>query len=421
MALPWLVEPRQPAWCQKAYSRYRRAGDDEQAAWCAIWLCLTYKANFSNFTAANGWLQRADRLLSGSEPGALRGWSQVARAYRMPHLDQAERLTEQAVEVARAANDVDLELVALSQLGLIRVDQGNMTEGFALIDEATAAALGGEPPALDTVVYTCCDMLRACELAGDLERAAQWCQVADDFVRTYGCPFLYAECRIFYGSVLAAKGRWAEAERELGLGVRSSEHSAPGCTAEPSAAWPAFACARAGSKWPSSSWPSGPHRGGRCRGGVGRHRAAPRAGRCGRGRQQLAPRLSARPTRSPPWVRRPRTRSSTPCLATGDVQQAAAASARLAAAAAGSSNNRIHTLVDNALGRVAAARGSIEEARARLNAALSAWSSLQLPYEQARARFDLGGALLEADRVLALDHAHPSPRSLRGTRRRARR
>lgn len=79
--------------------------------------------------------------------------------------------------------------------------------GFALIDEAMAAALAGERSTLDTVVYTCCDMLNACELASDVERAAQWRKVADDFVERYGCPFLYAECRIFYGSILAAKGR----------------------------------------------------------------------------------------------------------------------------------------------------------------------------------------------------------------------
>ena len=62
------------------------------------------------------------------------------------------------------------------------VNTDDSTGGFALIDEATAAALGGECATLDTVVYTCCDMLHACELANDMERAAQWCRVADDFV-----------------------------------------------------------------------------------------------------------------------------------------------------------------------------------------------------------------------------------------------
>ena len=83
---------------------------------------------------------------------------------------------------------------------------GDSAQGFAMIDEAMAAALGGERSNLDTVVYTCCDMLNACEVATDLERAAQWCQVADGFIEQYGCPFLYAECRTLYGGVLVASG-----------------------------------------------------------------------------------------------------------------------------------------------------------------------------------------------------------------------
>ena len=70
------------------------------------------------------------------------------------------------------------------------------------------------------------------EITGSLERAAQWCKVADDFVATYGCPFLYAECRIYYGSVLAAKGRWADAERELAVGLRITAGACPGLHAK---------------------------------------------------------------------------------------------------------------------------------------------------------------------------------------------
>jgi hypothetical protein len=130
--------------------------------------------------------------------------------------------------MARAARDVDLELVASSQLGLIRVGKGLTDAGFALIDEAMAASLAGERLTFDTVVFACCDMLSACELVSDIERAAQWCQVADDFVARYGCPFLYAECRIYYGSVLAATGRWDDADRELNAGARITDGACPG-------------------------------------------------------------------------------------------------------------------------------------------------------------------------------------------------
>ncbi len=214
--------------CSRAYALFRASGNVERAAQCAVWLAITYKANFANFAAANGWVGRAERLLEPVEPGPLHGWVSVARAYRMTDLDAAEQLSERALEVARAAGDVDLELVALSQLGLEQVAKGETDPGFALIDEAMAAVLAGDRSALDTVVYTCCDMLNACELVSDIERAAQWVTVADDFVAVYGCPFLYAECRIYYGSVLTAKGRWHDAERELGAGVRITEGTCPG-------------------------------------------------------------------------------------------------------------------------------------------------------------------------------------------------
>ena len=35
---------------------------------------LVYKANFANFTAANGWLTRAERLVRPGGPGKLRAW-----------------------------------------------------------------------------------------------------------------------------------------------------------------------------------------------------------------------------------------------------------------------------------------------------------------------------------------------------------
>ena len=61
------------------------------AVQCAVWLAITYKANFANFAAANGWVGRADRLLEplGARVRCTVGCA-VARAYRMADLDAAE-------------------------------------------------------------------------------------------------------------------------------------------------------------------------------------------------------------------------------------------------------------------------------------------------------------------------------------------
>ena len=70
-ALWWLGEnERSVAECTTAYSLFRRAGDVEHAVQCALWLGITYKANFANFAAANGWIGRADRLLEPIDAGA---------------------------------------------------------------------------------------------------------------------------------------------------------------------------------------------------------------------------------------------------------------------------------------------------------------------------------------------------------------
>lgn len=404
MALWWLGENRACVdHCGQAYRLFRASGQTQNAAQCAVWLAITYKANFANFAAANGWLGRAERLLAPFDPGPLHGWLAVARAYRMSDLVTAEVLTERAVQLARIAGDVDLELVALSQLGLVRVASGDTDAGFALIDEAMAATLAGERSTLETVVYTCCDMLNACELASDLARATQWCEVADGFARRYGCPFLYAECRIYYGSVLVANGRWDEAERELGAGARITAGTCPALHAK--------ALARLGHL------------------------------RLRQGRLEEAEQLLVSLDQSIEVEAEASVLAAALSLARGDVpatsrlledrlrhvehhrshlaqgldllvdayiaagrfDEAAGAAARLAATAAAADSRQIDALAAGGRGRVLLASG--QPAAVPLEDALRMWSSLALPFEVARARFDLARAVAGDRPEAAVDHA----------------
>ena len=228
-ALWWSGETRASvAQCTRAYSLFRQRGDTPGAVECAVWLAITYKANFANFAAANGWVGRAERLLEPLEvgPAPRLGLGRPGLPAGRPR--RRRGLTERA---ARRWPGTHATSTWSSSPWPSSVSSAwareRRTAGFALIDEAMAAALAGERASLDTVVYTACDMLNACELASDLERAEQWCRVADDFVATYGCPFLYAECRLFYGGVLVAKGRWADAELELAAGLRITEGACP--------------------------------------------------------------------------------------------------------------------------------------------------------------------------------------------------
>jgi ATP/maltotriose-dependent transcriptional regulator MalT len=223
-ALWWLCEPRSSVRCrERAYVLFRRSGDAARACLAALGLSVCYLTSLGNRVAARGWLARAERVMREASPNPLQGWLWLIGGY----MSSDRELLGKALEFARVSGDSDLELVALADLGLVLVRTGDVDEGMGLVDEAMAGTLGGEYSRLDTVVYTSCDMLEACSLAGDLDRASQWCRVADAFIRDYGCPFLYARCRAHYGSVLVAKGRWDLAESELQAALRMSEDAGP--------------------------------------------------------------------------------------------------------------------------------------------------------------------------------------------------
>ena len=405
MALWWLGENRACVErCSRAYALFREAGDVQRAAQCAVWLAITYKANFANFAAANGWISRAERLLEPLDPGPLHGWVLVARGYRMTDLDAAEELTGRAVELARDAGDIDLELVALAQLGLVRVGKGDIEAGFGLIDEAMAAVLSGERSTLDTVVYACCDMLSACELATDLERASQWCQVADDFVAKYGCPFLYAECRIYYASVLTAKGRWRDAERELGAGVRITEGACPGLYRRALARLAGLRV-RQGRLEEAEQLIAGLGEGVEAETEVSLLAAAlslargdaPAAGRL------LEQRL--RHLEEHRWhLARALDLLVDVYLTTGELEAAGGVADRLDVTVEAVTSPQLNAVAAGARGRVLIAHGD-QRGVTYLETALKVWSSMELPLETARTRLELARALAASEPDTAIDHA----------------
>jgi DNA-binding NarL/FixJ family response regulator len=282
------------------------------------------------------------------------------------------------------------------------VGQGHLEEGFGLIDEAMAAVLAGERTRLDTVVYTCCDMLNACELASDIERAAQWCRVADDFVDRYGCPFLYAECRIYYGSVLAAKGRWDDAERELTAGVRITERVCPGLHARALIRLAGLRV-RQGRIEDAARLLADVDGDGEAEAALSVAALLLSRGDARAASQHLERRL-ARLAEHRMHLAAALDLLVDACLDTGDLDAAGTAVDRLNELGAESDSRRLDALAAGARGRVAMARGETEAAARELQTAVAAWSGLDQPFEAARARFELGRALVDRAPGAALDH-----------------
>ena len=193
-----------------------------RAARIALWLSREYATVWGNEAAARGWLSRAERLLRDTAPGAEHAWLDLARSERVHDPAEAIRLAGAALDGAAAADDVDLEIRALAQLGLAEVSAGAVDAGLARLDEAMAAASARESASLETYADVCCTLLLACDLAGDRERPRQWSRVVDAFLRRYEHVPLLAFCRTCCADVYAATGRVDDAEEELVQAIASS-------------------------------------------------------------------------------------------------------------------------------------------------------------------------------------------------------
>lgn len=204
---------------ERAYRLYHQRGDDSAAARVAAWLAADWLEFRGEPSVADGWLQRAHRLIDSQEPGPGHGWLAVHEASMIVDEDTqtARRLAAQAVELGRGFGIPELEMVGLGLEGVALVREGELRAGMRRLDEAVAAALSGEAEILPCVAWACCYLIAACEQVRDYDRAGQWCRRVEEFCVRYGIALPLSVCKAKYAGVLTWQGRWDEAEAELAL------------------------------------------------------------------------------------------------------------------------------------------------------------------------------------------------------------
>jgi DNA-binding CsgD family transcriptional regulator len=165
---------------------------------------------------SSGWLQRARRLLEGTEPsfelGLLNGMEGFIALQFRHDVARARHVSVATLEIAQALHSVDLEILALSQEGFALVREGQVLDGMRRLDEATTAALAGEVSNLDAIITACCFLSDACEHVRDLTRTAQWCEKMQEFCVRYSYNSMLAYCRTHHANLLLWRGAWEEAE-----------------------------------------------------------------------------------------------------------------------------------------------------------------------------------------------------------------
>jgi ATP/maltotriose-dependent transcriptional regulator MalT len=403
-ALWWLQEAdRSLELRERAYAAHRRRGEPMQAALIALGLVPSYGASLGNIAAAQGWVNRAARLVEDADLAPLRGWVALCRAAVTGEAGdpwRAEVLAREALDAARQDGDVDLELCAMSELGAQRVTLGHVAEGVALLDEAMAGALGGEGRP-ETAVYTSCKTITVCTLASELKRAAQWIRAADRFNRGVGATHLYVLCRTHHGAMLMALGRWEEADAELATAIEATRTAEPAVHAHAVAQLAELRLAQG--RIDAAA---------RLLDGLEEHPVATHAlasVRLARGEAGAATALLRRRLRALGEETVGATALVELLVAAeieqGDLEEAVARARRLAELGDRSAGPLLRARGDRALGRVRVAAGEHATAVAPLEAALERFAELELPLECARTRLLLARALAPADRDAAVAEA----------------
>lgn len=212
---------------ERAYAAYRARGDVERAAGTALWLSREYQAARGNSAASNGWFARAEGLLRDGEPSVDRGWLSLTRAERTADPREMRRHALEARVIAERAGDPDLETAALARLGYAEVAEGDVVSGTDKLDEAMAAATGGEVRSLEVIGDVTCVAIAAFELASDWKRIEQWGQVVESWIRSHNHVPVLGFCYACCAEMFLALGEWEQAEGLLaeGLGaLRATGH-----------------------------------------------------------------------------------------------------------------------------------------------------------------------------------------------------
>jgi len=221
-ALWWLHDfEAAVAHVERAYAGFRQLGDDVRAARAALWLSREHAAGFGNLAASGGWYARAEGLLGDVGGVPEQGWLAIARSERATAPSDIRRHAGEALRLARRIHDPDLEAAALVRVGHADVVSGDVERGMAKVDEALAAATGGEVRGLETIGDVICVGIGACEQAADWQRIEQWGQVVERWLGQHEHVAVLGFCYACCAEMFVASGQWEMAEGMLveGLGA----------------------------------------------------------------------------------------------------------------------------------------------------------------------------------------------------------
>ena len=201
---------------ERAYAGFASPGDKLSAARTALLLSWDYLARDA-VSVFQGWVAKAERLIEALPESVEHGHLALSRAYRAMLVEgsfpDALPDLERAYEIGQRFGDQDLQATALVWKGRGLVHAGEVDEGLALLDEATAAAVCGELQPFATGLIYCCTIC-SCQDVGDYRRAAEWTEAANRWCDRLDVSGFPGACRVHRAELMRLRGDWPRAEAQ---------------------------------------------------------------------------------------------------------------------------------------------------------------------------------------------------------------
>jgi class 3 adenylate cyclase len=201
---------------ERAYAAHAERGDAAAAARVALKLRRMHAARLAG-SVANGWLVRAEKLLESDSDSVAAGYLGIAHAEIAWNHGEFEDALEQvraALRIAEGSGDRDLLAWAVMREGMILVSAGRLDEGWSLMEEVSAAAVGGELGSYTTGAVFC-NVVSMCRDMADYARAREWSDAAKRWCERQAITGFPGVCRVHRAEVMRLIGAWADAEEEV--------------------------------------------------------------------------------------------------------------------------------------------------------------------------------------------------------------
>ncbi|MGH2466289.1 MAG: adenylate/guanylate cyclase domain-containing protein [Candidatus Limnocylindrales bacterium] len=201
---------------ERAFAAYEAEGDGVRAAFVGLDIAQRY-GWAGKLSIASAWIRRAERIIGPEGDTYAHGYLALlksAGARTQGDTEAALTLAQQAVEIGERVAHADLKASALSNLGALKIAAGQTTDGLALMEEASIAAVNGELSPFTTGV-TACQMIGACRDLTDYRRASEWIEATEKYCTRQSLSGFPGICRIHRAEVAAVGGAWDRAEAEL--------------------------------------------------------------------------------------------------------------------------------------------------------------------------------------------------------------